>query len=65
VHHSDGLVLLCKKNGETIDLLPLYFEVARDLVVSIFLHFGIEWVVPQRVVELLACLRSGLEVTEI
>jgi hypothetical protein len=43
---------MCKKSGESID--HLYCEVARDLWASIFRLFGIEWVMSQRVVELLA-----------
>jgi hypothetical protein len=49
---------MSKKSEETMDYLLLHYEVARDLWVSIFRLFGLEWVVPQRVMELLAGWRS-------
>jgi hypothetical protein len=47
---------MCKKNGESIDHLLLRCEVARDLWALVFHFFGIEWVMSQQVVELLAKL---------
>jgi hypothetical protein len=44
---------MCKKNGESIDHLLLHCEVARDLWSYIFILFGIEWVMPRTVLELL------------
>jgi hypothetical protein len=44
---------MCKKNGESMDHLLLHCEVARDLWSYIFSLFGIEWVMPQTVLELL------------
>jgi hypothetical protein len=41
---------MCKKSGETIDHLLLHYEVVRDLGVSIFRLFALEWVMPQRMV---------------
>jgi hypothetical protein len=49
---------MSKKSEETMDYLLLHYEVARDLWVSIFRLFGLEWVMPQRVMELLAGWRS-------
>jgi len=44
---------MCKKNGESMDHLLLHCEVARDLWSYIFSLFGIEWVMPRMVLELL------------
>jgi hypothetical protein len=45
---------MCMNNWESIDHLWLYFIVARELCVSVFRHFGVEWVMLNRVVVLLA-----------
>jgi hypothetical protein len=42
-----------KKSGESIDHLLLHCEVARDLWSSLFNLFGVDWVMPRRVRELL------------
>jgi hypothetical protein len=42
-----------KKSGKTIDHLLLHCEVARDLWSYILTLFGIEWVMPRTVLELL------------
>jgi hypothetical protein len=52
---------MCKKSKEIIDHLLLHYDVAKDLWVSIFRLFGLEWVIPQRVVELLASWRAQFE----
>jgi hypothetical protein len=44
---------MCKKNRESMDHLLLHCEVARDLWSCIFILFGIEWVMPRMVLELL------------
>jgi hypothetical protein len=44
---------MCKKNGESMDRLLLHCEVAHDLWSYIFSLFGIEWVMPRTVLELL------------
>jgi hypothetical protein len=44
---------MCKKNGESIDHLLLHCEVAHDLWSYVLALFGIEWVMPQTVLELL------------
>ena len=44
---------MCKKSDECIDHLFLHCEVAKELSSSLFQLFGVVWVVPQRVRELL------------
>jgi hypothetical protein len=44
---------MCKKNEESIDYLLLHCEVARDLWSYILILFGVEWVMPRTVLELL------------
>jgi hypothetical protein len=44
---------MCKKNGESMNHLLLHCEVARELWSYIFILFGIEWVMPRMVLELL------------
>jgi len=44
---------LCKKSGESIDHLLLHYEVARDLWSYILILFGVVWVMPRTVLELL------------
>jgi len=44
---------LCKKSRESIDHLLLHCEVARDLWSYILILFGVEWVIPRTVLELL------------
>lgn len=44
---------MCKKSGESIEHLLLHCEVARDLWGYILTLFGVEWVTPRRVMELL------------
>ena len=50
-----------KKSREFTYHLLLHYEVARDVRVSIFRVFGVEWVMPRRVVELLVSCRGQLE----
>jgi len=44
---------MCKKSGESIEHLLLHCEVARDLWSYILTLFGVEWVMPRMVLELL------------
>jgi hypothetical protein len=44
---------LCKKSGESIDHLLLRCEISRDLWSYILILFGVEWVMPRTVLELL------------
>ncbi|KAG2724443.1 hypothetical protein I3760_01G016700 [Carya illinoinensis] len=45
---------MCKNNGESMDHL-LHCEVARELWDGLLGRAGLSWVMPKRVVELLAC----------
>lgn len=51
---------MCKKSEKAIDHLLLYYEVARNFTVLVFCLFGMEWVMPQRVVEFLVDWRDKL-----
>jgi len=44
---------MCKKKGESIDHLLLHCDTARELWSFMFSLFGIEWVMPQSVLDLL------------
>jgi hypothetical protein len=46
---------MCKKSGGSIEHLLLHCKVARDLWSYILTLFGVEWVMPRMVLELLAC----------
>jgi hypothetical protein len=46
---------LCKRDGETVDHLILYCDVASTLWIHVFTRFGMSWVVPKRVIDLFAC----------
>jgi hypothetical protein len=50
---------MCKKSGKLLDHLFLHCDVARELWIMVFQMFGIEWVMPKRVVDLLACWNRG------
>jgi hypothetical protein len=45
---------MLKKSMEFINHLLLYCEVARELWALIFGLFGVEWIMPRRVIDLLA-----------
>jgi hypothetical protein len=49
---------MCKRSGKSIDHLLHHCEVTRELWVLIFHLFGVEWVMPRRVIELLASWRG-------
>jgi hypothetical protein len=51
---------MCKKSKESIDNLFLHCEVARNLWSSLLNLFGVDWVMPRRVREL---VRSVLKHT--
>jgi hypothetical protein len=51
---------MCKRSEESIDYLFLYCEVVRELWVVFFRLFGVEWVMPRMVIELLASWRGQL-----
>ena len=46
---------MCKCNGESVDHLLLNCPIASDLWSMILVLFGLSWVMPKSVVELLAC----------
>jgi hypothetical protein len=46
---------MCKKTKETVDHLLLHCDVASVLWNSLFSRFGMSWVMPRRVIGLLAC----------
>jgi hypothetical protein len=50
---------LCKRNGEHVDHLLLHCEVVYAVWNAIFSHFGMPWVMPNRVVDLFACWWMG------
>jgi hypothetical protein len=51
---------LCKKSGESIDHLFIHCEVASEMWNVCFQLFGVVWVMPCRVSELLGCWREQL-----
>jgi len=46
---------MCKKTGESVDHLLLHCDVASALWSSLFSRFGMSWVMPIRVINLLSC----------
>ena len=46
---------MCKSNGEPIDHLLIHCPIAMELWAMVFSLFGIHWVMPKTVVDLLAC----------
>ena len=46
---------MCKSNGESVNHLLLHCSVAQELWSLIFALFGIAWVMPRGVVDLLSC----------
>jgi hypothetical protein len=44
---------MCKKSEESIEHLLLHCKVARDLWRYILTLFGVEWIMPRKVLELL------------
>lgn len=49
---------MCKKSGESVDHLLLHCDFASRLWSLVFCLFGLSWVDPKRVVDVLAC-RQG------
>lgn len=49
---------MCEKNGEEVDHLSLLCDVARALWNNFFGREGLVWVMPRRVVDLLASWRG-------
>jgi len=46
---------LCKRDGESVDHILLHCDVASALWNNIFSRFGISWVMPKSVLDLVAC----------
>jgi hypothetical protein len=44
---------MCKKSGESIEHLLLHCEVARELWSYILNLFGVDWIMPRQVIDLL------------
>jgi hypothetical protein len=44
---------MCKRTGESVDHLLLHCDVASSLWSSLFSRFGMSWVMPRRVIDLL------------
>uniref|UniRef100_A0A2N9HK65 Uncharacterized protein n=1 Tax=Fagus sylvatica TaxID=28930 RepID=A0A2N9HK65_FAGSY len=51
---------MCKKDGESIDHLFLHCEIAKELWNLILTLFGVHWVMPRSVRELVVCWHTGL-----
>jgi hypothetical protein len=45
---------ICKKNGESIDHLRFHCDVALVVWSSFYSLFGVEWVMPRRMLDLLS-----------
>ena len=45
---------MCKSNGESVDHLLIHCPIAMELWAMVFSLFGIHWVMPKTVVDLLA-----------
>jgi hypothetical protein len=50
---------MCKASGESTDHLLLHYPIASDLWSCILTLFGLQWVMPKGVLELLACWGEG------
>jgi hypothetical protein len=46
---------LCKRDGESVDHILLHCNLASALWNNIFSRFGISWVMPRSVLDLVAC----------
>jgi hypothetical protein len=46
--------VMCKKHGKSVDHLLLHCDVARIVWSSFYRFFGVEWVMPSNVVDLLS-----------
>ena len=46
---------LCKENGETVDHLLLHCPFSKEIWDLVFALFGLQWLMPRKVIDLLAC----------
>jgi hypothetical protein len=46
---------MCKRNGELVDHLLLHCDVAYPLWSALFARFGMSWVIPRKVFDLITC----------
>ena len=51
---------MCKVDGESVDHLFLHCALARELWTMVFSLFGMHWVMPRRIVDVLACWQGRL-----
>uniref|UniRef100_A0A2N9IEM8 Reverse transcriptase zinc-binding domain-containing protein n=1 Tax=Fagus sylvatica TaxID=28930 RepID=A0A2N9IEM8_FAGSY len=51
---------MCKVDGESVDHLLLHCPYAKELWDMIFGLFGIQWVMPKRVIDLLSCWHGSV-----
>jgi hypothetical protein len=51
---------MCKVDGETIDHMFIHCKVVRELWDTVLNLFGMNWVMPRRVVDLLTCWQGEL-----
>jgi hypothetical protein len=56
---------LCKRNGESISHLLLHWSFSKEIWNFFFSIFGISWVLPFEIVDLLSCWRGGCRNTRI
>lgn len=50
---------MCKRDEEMVDHLLMHCTLAREMWDFVFALFGIYWVMPRRVIDLLACWQGG------
>ena len=51
---------MCKVDGKSVNHLFLHYTIAQGLWFMVFSLFGIHWVIPRRVMDLLACWQGRL-----
>ena len=56
--------IMCRHCGETVDHLFLHYEMAYRLWSFVFITFGLSWVIPRSIPDLLA-LVSDLEFSSV
>ena len=52
---------MCKRAKETVKHLLMHFTMARELWDMVFTLFGIQWVMPGRLIDLLDCWQCRFE----